>query len=162
MRSASERQFRTRFARQEDVYTEVAFPNRAVEDEVNLIDYIRIIYKYRWMIIVLTLIAMGSLAAFTVFQPRVYQAHTSIVPPIDSLMQGRGALAGKLSGAGSMLFQGLLNEGNLSELYVGILESIMHPHVIFQVLFFRRSSFAGFNIPDESSPVAAAEMDAVV
>ena len=91
-------------------------------DEINLLDYLRVIYKYKWMIIVMTIIAMAATVAYSLQQPRMYQASASIVPPIDRLSQG-GGLAAKLGGAGSMLLQGMLNEGNLSSLYVGILES---------------------------------------
>ena len=91
-------------------------------DEINLLDYFRVIYKYKWMIMIMTILAMGATVAYSLSQPRMYQANTSIVPPIDSLSQGCG-LASKLGGAGSMLLQGMLNEGDLSALYVGILES---------------------------------------
>jgi tyrosine-protein kinase Etk/Wzc len=91
-------------------------------DEINLLDYLRVIYKYKWMITVITIIAMVATVALSLRRPRMYQASTSIVPPIDRLSQG-GGLAGKLGGAGSMLLQGMLNEGDLSGLYVGILNS---------------------------------------
>jgi tyrosine-protein kinase Etk/Wzc len=95
---------------------------RPGEDEINLLDYFRVIYKYKWMIMIMTILAMGATVAYSLSQPRMYQADTSIVPPIDSLSQG-GGLASKLGGAGSVLLQGMLSEGDLSALYVGILES---------------------------------------
>jgi len=91
-------------------------------DEINLLDYLRVIYKHRWMILGITVVAMATTVALSLHQPRMYQASASIVPPIDRLSQG-GGLAGKLGGASSMLLQGMLNEANLSGLYVGILES---------------------------------------
>lgn len=69
-----------------------------------------------------TIIAVAITVAISLGQPRMYQASTSIVPPIDQLQQG-GGLASKLGGAGSMLLQGMLNQGDLSGLYVGVLES---------------------------------------
>jgi len=97
-------------------------PRPGEEDEINLLDYLRVIYKYKWMIMIMTLVAMAATVAYSLSQLRMYQANTSIVPPIDMLQQG-GGLAGKLGGAGSMLLQGMLNQGDLSGLYVGILES---------------------------------------
>ena len=91
-------------------------------DEINLLDYLRVIFQYKWMILFLTVVAMAVTVVLSMRQPRMYQASTSIVPPLDTLSQGRG-LAGKLGGAGSMLLQGMLNEGDLSGLYLGILES---------------------------------------
>ncbi len=91
-------------------------------DEINLLDYLRVIYKYKWMIMIMTILAMAGTVAYSLSQPRMYQANTSIVPPIDRLSQG-GGLASKLGGAGSMLLKGMLNEGDLSGLYVGILKS---------------------------------------
>jgi len=71
---------------------------------------------------VITVVAMVTTVGFSLRQPRIYQASASIVPPVDRLSQG-GGLAVNLGGAGSMLLQGILNDGNLSGLYVGILES---------------------------------------
>ena len=45
------------------------------------------------------LVAMAATVAISLQQPRMYQADTSIVPPIDSLSQG-GGLARKLGGIG--------------------------------------------------------------
>jgi len=96
-------------------------PRPCEEDEINLLDYLRIIYKYKWMIIVITIVAMAVTVALSLRQPRMYQANASIVPPIDMLSQG--GLASKLGGARSVLMKGMLNERNLSALYVGILNS---------------------------------------
>jgi hypothetical protein len=74
------------------------------------------------MITLITIVAMATTVAWSLSQPYIYQASTSIVPPLDRLSQGAG-LAGKLGGAGSMLLQGVLNEGDISGLYVGILKS---------------------------------------
>jgi len=122
MHTQSERQFRTQFSRQEETQTETVVPNRIADDEISLIDYLRIIHKYRWMIMVMTILAMGATVAYSLSQPRMYQANTSIVPPIDRLSQG-GGLASKLGGIGSGLLQGMLIQGDLSGLYVGLLES---------------------------------------
>ena len=98
-------------------------PRSCEEDEINLLDYLRVIYKYKWMIMIFTIIAMAATVAYSLSQPRMYQASTSIVPPIDQLSRSGGSLASKLGGAGSMLLQGMLNQGDLSSLYVGLLES---------------------------------------
>ena len=97
-------------------------PRPCEDDEINLLDYLRVIYKHKWMIMLFTIFAMGATVALSLSQPRMYQASTSIVPPIDRLSQG-GGLASKLGGLGSGLLQGMLNQGDLSGLYVGLLES---------------------------------------
>jgi len=98
-----------------------AAPRPCGEDKINLLDYFRIIYKYKWMILCLTLSAM-VLAGFLIMrQPRMYQASASIVPPIDMLMQ-QGGLASRLGGRASLL-QGMFGKGSLAGLYVDILKS---------------------------------------
>jgi len=90
-------------------------------DKINLLEYLRIIYKHRWMILVITMVAMAATIALSLREPRMYQASTSIVPPINSQ---QGGLASRLgSGIGSSLLQGMLNQGSPSDLYVGILNS---------------------------------------
>ena len=76
-------------------------PPVVASDEINLLDYLRVICKYRKMILGLTLVAMIAAVGSSIRKPRMYQVSTSIVPPMDMLQQG--GLAGKLGGAGSSL-----------------------------------------------------------
>ena len=92
------------------------------DDEIDLMDYLRVIHRHRGMIVVLMVIAMGVTVVVSLVKPCMYQANTSIVPPTESLSKSSG-LASQLGGMGSSLLQGMFSEGNLSELYVGILES---------------------------------------
>lgn len=90
------------------------------EEEVSLHDYLRIIFKHRWMILSLPVAAMLVTVIWSLQKPRIYQAITTIVPPVNVQ---QGSLAGRLDGLGSSLFQGMLGQGDLSEKYVGILKS---------------------------------------
>jgi len=92
-------------------------------DEINLLDYLRVIYKYKWMIMGITILAMTATAALSLSRPRMYQASTSIVPPTG--MRSPGGLASELGSAGSSLLRGMLGvgDGSLSDMYMGILKS---------------------------------------
>lgn len=91
-------------------------------DEIDLLDSFRVIYKRRRMIVFLSLVGMALTVVICLLTPRVYLATASIVPPPDAASQQR-ALAYQLGGIGSTLLQGILSERDLSDLYVGILES---------------------------------------
>ncbi|MCP4450559.1 MAG: hypothetical protein GY809_03800, partial [Planctomycetes bacterium] len=38
-------------------------PRPGEEDEINLLDYLRVIYKYKWMIMIMTILAMAATVA---------------------------------------------------------------------------------------------------
>ena len=98
-------------------------PRPSGEDEINLLDYLRVIYRYKWMIMVITIGAMAVTVALSLSRPRMYQASTSIVPPTG--MRSPGGLASELGSAGSSLLRGMLGvgSGDLSDVYMGILKS---------------------------------------
>ncbi|MFC1652404.1 Wzz/FepE/Etk N-terminal domain-containing protein [Planctomycetota bacterium] len=91
-------------------------------DEINLLDYLRVIFRHCWLISGITLVAMAATVLWSLRQPRMYQATTSIVPPISSQPGGMGGMASRLVG-GSSLLKGMLSESDLSGLYEGILNS---------------------------------------
>jgi len=74
------------------------------------------------MILALSLGGMAIVVVICLLTPRVYEASTSVVPPTDTPSQQR-ALAYQLGGIGSTMLQNILSEGDLSDLYLGILES---------------------------------------
>jgi uncharacterized protein involved in exopolysaccharide biosynthesis len=91
--------------------------------EMNVFEYLRVLYKYRWMVFVIcTLAAVGTGAVCYCSRPR-YTARTSLVPPSDAL-QGRGGLGmGMLSGGETALLRNFMNTSDVTDTYVGILES---------------------------------------
>ena len=50
------------------------------EDEIDLVDYIKVAYKYRWMIIAVSLISMLLTGAFSFMKPKMYEAQATFFP----------------------------------------------------------------------------------
>ena len=50
------------------------------EDEIDIVDYIKVAYKYRWMIIAITLISMLLTGAFSFMKPKMYEANATFFP----------------------------------------------------------------------------------
>jgi uncharacterized protein involved in exopolysaccharide biosynthesis len=50
------------------------------EDEVNLVDYLKVIFKHRLMIIVLVFCSMVSAGSLSLLQPKVYEATATFFP----------------------------------------------------------------------------------
>jgi uncharacterized protein involved in exopolysaccharide biosynthesis len=104
-------------------------------DEINLIDYLRVINKYRKMILSICAIAVIITAVISLLLPKTYSATASIVPPINDLGGSSGLMASAMamkamkdSMLGEML--GMRGPGNVSEMYAGILESRVVADVI--------------------------------
>ena len=60
-----------------------------MEDEINLLDYWRVVVKRRWLIVGLALVCAFSVLAYSLMQPRLYKA-TATIMPVDT---GGGGLA---------------------------------------------------------------------
>lgn len=69
-----------------------------IEDEINLLDYWRVIVRWRKTIILIVVLITLSSALFSLFLPRIYQAKTTIMPL--SAQQGTGLSQLISSGAG--------------------------------------------------------------
>jgi len=63
-----------------------------MDDEINLLDYWRVIVKRKWLIIGLTLICAFSALIYSRMQPKMYKA-TATIMPVDT---GGGGLASAL------------------------------------------------------------------
>jgi uncharacterized protein involved in exopolysaccharide biosynthesis len=93
------------------------------DQEIDLLDYLRVIWRAKWMIAFLCIVAMGVTVALTLTRPRCYQSSVTIVPPLETLqkdmgMGGLGAMSNSLlrSAIGGM-------GGTIAGIYVEILES---------------------------------------
>lgn len=93
-----------------------------VEDELDLFDYIRVLARYRGMILAICFLAMAATGTITYLWPPTYVAKASIVPPTDSAA-GKTGLSGLLGGAEGALLRSVMDTANVADLYVGILES---------------------------------------
>jgi uncharacterized protein involved in exopolysaccharide biosynthesis len=91
------------------------------EDEINLIDYLRVIFKYRIMILCICIFAVVTTAIVSLLKPKIYSATASILPPID-IVQRESKLAGALGGGSSMLSKAI-GVTSIADMYAGILES---------------------------------------
>ncbi len=99
------------------------------EDEINLIDYFRVISKYRRMILLICGIAVVMTAIISLLSPKIYSANTTMVPPMEMLQKGSrlagGGLGGGAAGGSSMLagIMGITSIMSITDMYIGILES---------------------------------------
>jgi len=93
----------------------------AIEDEIDLLDHLSVVWRYRWMILVLCLVAMSVTVVLSVRKPRQYESAVTIVPPLDILRQESGGL-GALS---NPLVRQMIDTGagSVAGMYVEILES---------------------------------------
>ncbi len=94
----------------------------ATDDEIDLLDYLCVIWRYRWMILALCLVAMSLTVVASLRTPRRYQAAVTIVPPLDVLQRESGGALGSLNN--SLLRQMMdTAAGSIGKIYVEILES---------------------------------------
>lgn len=93
------------------------------EEEIDLLDYLRVLWRYRWLIVVLCVMAMGAAVGLSLAQPRQYQAVVTVVPPLDTLQKDSGGVLGALGG--SSLVRQFVDTGtdSASKIYVEILQS---------------------------------------
>ncbi len=94
----------------------------AVDDEIDLFDYLRVIWRYRWIILVLCIVAMSLTVATSLRTPRQFQSTATIVPPLDILQRESGGALGSLN---SPLLRQMMDTtvGSISKMYVEILGS---------------------------------------
>lgn len=99
-------------------------PHRAGydEQEIDLIDYLLVIWRHRWMIVFLTVIAMAVTVALMLRTPRRYQSSATIVPPLEVLQREAGG-ASALGGLGSSVLRNIIDKGSVAGIYVEILKS---------------------------------------
>jgi uncharacterized protein involved in exopolysaccharide biosynthesis len=94
----------------------------AADDEIDLFDYLRVVWRYRWMILLLCIVAMGLTVVKCLRTPRLYQSAVTIVPPLDILQRESGGALGSLNN--SLLRQMMdTGAGSIAKMYVEILES---------------------------------------
>jgi uncharacterized protein involved in exopolysaccharide biosynthesis len=98
-----------------------ASAKRAVDDEIDLFDYLRVVWRYRWMILLLCIVAMSLTVVRCLRSPRQYQSAVTIVPPLDTLQRESGAF-GSLN---NPLFRQMMDtaSSSIAKMYVEILES---------------------------------------
>jgi len=118
------------------------------EEEINLLDYIRVIFKYRRMILWICGIAIVTTVIISLLLPKIYSATTTIVPPTEILQKGSG-LAGVLGGGESsisLMIGEAIDVENIVNMYVGILES----RVVADAIIDRFDLLQIYNVKERS------------
>jgi len=92
------------------------------EDEINLIDYLRVIFKYRIMILCICIFAVVTTAIISFLLPKIYSATASIVPPMD-IIQKEAEFTGALGAGKSSMLSKVIGVTSVANMYAGILES---------------------------------------
>jgi uncharacterized protein involved in exopolysaccharide biosynthesis len=91
--------------------------------ELSVFDRLRIVYKYRWVILPVCCLAAGITGAACYFSRPTYTSMASIVSPLE-LLQGQTSLGMGLLGAGNAaLLRQVMDVATVTDAYVGILES---------------------------------------
>jgi len=77
------------------------------EDEVSLLDYWRVLYRWKWLIILLGLVATGASGFVTYQMPKIYRATTTILPLGTEGAGGLGAALSAIPFAGALGVSGI-------------------------------------------------------
>lgn len=91
-------------------------------DEIDLLDYIRVLVRHRWMIVLICMTTAVAAAVISFLLPVYYAAAASIVPPIEMLQRESDLAGGLGAGKGSLLSEAI-GVTSIADLYAGILRS---------------------------------------
>jgi len=93
------------------------------EDEINLIDYWRILMRFKWLIILITAIAGSATIAMAFHMTPIYRAEATLAPVSEEKGGGLAALAGQFGGLASLAGVNLGGGGGKIEEAIATLES---------------------------------------
>ena len=91
-------------------------------DEINLVDYLRVISKHMRMIFWICVITVLVAAIISMLLPKMYAATTSVMPPMD-VLQRESMFASGLGALKSPLMQQVMDVSSIGDMYAGILRS---------------------------------------
>jgi uncharacterized protein involved in exopolysaccharide biosynthesis len=91
-------------------------------DEIDLVEYLAVIWRHRWMIAMLCFVAMVLTVAWTLTRPRMYRSSTTIVPPLEILQKQSGPMGG-LGAMGKSMLRSVIDTGSIADIYAEILKS---------------------------------------
>jgi len=92
------------------------------DDEISLLDYFRVLYKYRRMIVLFCAVAVVTTAIVVLSLPKTYSATASVVPPID-ILEKESQIAGGLGAGKNSILRRAIDVTSIADMYVGILQS---------------------------------------
>lgn len=93
-----------------------------MDDEINLLDYWRVLMKRKRLLILIVGMAVVSSIIVSLYLPKIYASTTTLLPPQDST-NGSALVASRLPGGLSGMAGGFLGMKSPSDLWVGILKS---------------------------------------
>jgi uncharacterized protein involved in exopolysaccharide biosynthesis len=97
--------------------------NSVDPDEIDLAEYLSVIWRHRWMIAVLCLVSMMLTMAWTLAKPRQYASTTIIIPPVELLQDQVGGGIGGLGAIGKSMLRSVMDTGSTADIYAEILKS---------------------------------------
>jgi len=77
-------------------------PAEYPEDEINLLDYWRVLVRYKWLIFFLTALVTGGAVIAALLAPPVFRAEVVLSPVTEEKSGGLSAIAGQLGGLASL------------------------------------------------------------
>jgi len=123
------------------------------EDEINLLELVRVIVRRKRTIITLCVVAALLSVAYSLTLPNIYTATAKILPPqkesgggLSALLSQAGGLAGLAGGMGGGI-------GGSSDLYIGIIKSRSVADAVIKRLDLRKEYKA--KTPDEARKALA-------
>ncbi len=91
-------------------------------DEIDLADYLAVLWRHRRMITALCLVAAAASTVWTLTVPRQYRSTTTIVPPLALLERQAGA-GGALGSMGKSILRGVMDTTSVADIYAEVLKS---------------------------------------
>lgn len=94
------------------------------DDEINMLDYWRVLWKRKWMIVGLVFVAVFGAGYYSYFvMPKIFESKVSILGPRDSGGGGAGLAAALAASGAGQLLGGLIPGGGNSQVFLAILKS---------------------------------------
>lgn len=92
------------------------------ESQIDLRNYFRILVEYRWILVAICSLSVAAITTKSLLSAKVYAATTTIMPPMN-FNKSTSGLPGQLSTNMSSLIGKAFQGQDISDMYVGILES---------------------------------------
>ncbi len=92
------------------------------DDEINLLDYWKVLVKRKLLIAVITGVAVIGSVIYSLTLPKIYTSTTTLLPPQQESTMGSGLLS-QLSGGLGGLAGGFLGVSAPADLWLAILKS---------------------------------------
>lgn len=100
-----------------------AIGGRVPADELNLLDYLQVLFKYRWRLLLAGFLATVVVGVISYLLPVSFVAVTSVAPPMEGSRRDAGLGLGLLGGGGASLLREVMDVSSVADMYVGILQS---------------------------------------